>query len=111
MCIIVGAVDQDSRIVVGPENRKDIPPKPIFKILDEAHEIAGVGTIFSDENNKPKLHMHAAIGRKDKTIAGCIRPDVNIWMIAEVILLEIKGSKAIRKKNESLGFELLEIEE
>jgi len=41
---LVGGI-KEGRIVVGPE--KDVfPPTPVWKVLNESHESAGVGTIF-----------------------------------------------------------------
>ncbi len=111
MCILVGGIDEDSQIVCGPEDGKADAPVPIIEKINDVHEVAGVGTIFPDEQGKPKLHMHAALGREDKARVGCIRPGVNTWLIGEVIILEIKDSHSIRKKDPKAGFELLEIEE
>ena len=111
MCILVGGVDKGSQIVTGPKDGKAAVPDPILEKLNDVHEIAGVGTIFPDERSIPKLHMHAALGRKDKAVAGCIRPGVNTWLIGEVIILEIKDTKSIRKKDKTTGVSLLEIKE
>ncbi|MBU1078598.1 MAG: DNA-binding protein [Spirochaetes bacterium] len=109
-CFLIGGIDKKSRIVVGPKNGRQMPPEPMITELDEVHETFAFGTLFPDTNGIPKLHMHSASGRKKKSITGCVRPGVNIWQIGEVIIQEILDSKSRRKKNESLGFELLEIE-
>lgn len=111
MCILVGGIDDGSRIVSGPENGKEIPPRPVLKDILGVHEVLGVGTIFPDAKGHPRLHMHASLGRKEKSRTGCIRPGVNIWQIGEVVILEIRNERLFRKKNKTLGFELLEIEE
>ena len=81
-----------------------------FKLLpvDGAHEVAGVGVLAPSENGKPVLHIHAALGRSGNTMTGCLRPGVTTWLVGEVILYEILGAKAVRVRNKSTGFALLE---
>lgn len=111
MCLLVGGVNKEGKLVTGPVDGSDPSPKPIHQLITDVHEIAGVGTIFPDEENNPKLHMHATLGREDKAYTGCIRPGLNIWLIGEVIILEILDEHTIRRKHPVAGFELLEVEE
>jgi predicted DNA-binding protein with PD1-like motif len=106
--IAVGGVDQDSELVVGPEQGRATPVVPMSHILNNVHEAAGTGTIFPDATGKPVLHMHVACGRNDSSITGCVRKGVKIWHILEVIIIEIKESTARRLKDSVTGFELLE---
>jgi predicted DNA-binding protein with PD1-like motif len=69
-----------------------------------------VGTIFADEEGKPKLHMHASFGRKENTVTGCVRLGVDVWRIGEVVVMELTGVMARRAKNKETGFEFLEIQ-
>ena len=110
LCFFVGGAEGKSRVVVGPKDGCSLPPEPMITLLKGVHEACGVGTIIADEEGKPKLHMHAALGRAEKTITGCIRMGIKIWEIGEVIILEIKGIKANRRKDERTGFDLLKIE-
>jgi predicted DNA-binding protein with PD1-like motif len=105
---ILGGADRGSRLVVGPKNGETMPPNPTETTLDEVHEIAGVGTIVADESGVPILHMHVACGRNETTITGCVRTGVRIWHVAEVVLEELTGSTALRKKDPVTGFKLLE---
>jgi len=107
MCILVGGIKDGGNIAVGPEEGS-VPPKPMLFELQGVHEIAGVGTLFPDEEGKPSLHMHAALGREGKTSAGCIRPGIETWKVGEVILLEITDSKACRKRDKRTGFKMLQ---
>ncbi len=75
--------------------------------LEEAHEVTGTGTLFPGESGLPVLHMHLACGRKDKTVTGCVRRGVRTWHVLEVVLYELTGSKAVRRKDAVTGFELL----
>jgi len=107
LCILVGGIESGS-IVAGPEDGESRPVEPILLGLDGVHEICGVGTIFSDAEGFPRLHMHATLGRRQQTVCGCIRPGIDVWQIGEVILLEITGTQARRIPDPSTGFEVLQ---
>ncbi len=107
-CIALGAADKGSRFVVGPEDGNARPVVPMEHLLREAHEIAGTGTIFPDEEGRPMLHMHLATGRQDSTITGCVRKGVKVWQVIEVIIFELLDTEALRKKSEPVGFFVLE---
>ena len=106
--IAIGGADAGSKLVVGPEQGRGKSISPMEHILDDVHEIAGVGTIFPDKDHKPVLHMHIACGREESTITGCVRRGVKVWHLLEVILIELVDSKARRVFDEQLGFALLE---
>lgn len=108
MCFFLGGAEDKSKVVVGPEDGKIMPPNPMITILQGVHEGCGLGTIFVDETDTPKLHMHASFGRKNTAVTGCVRMGVNIWLIGEVVILEMTGGSAKRVKNKETGFELLE---
>lgn len=106
--IALGDADAGSRLVVGTEAGRADPLVFVERLLDEAHEIAGVGTIFPDENGKPIAHVHMACGRGDAAVVGCIRPGVKVWHVMEMIVVELLDSTAIRRFETGLpGFRLL----
>jgi predicted DNA-binding protein with PD1-like motif len=70
--------------------------------------MTGTGTIFPDEEGIPKLHMHISTGRNEKSITGCVRNGVKVWLIAEVIILELVDTSATRRLDRATGFELLD---
>ena len=105
--ILVGGIG-GGQIVVGPRRSEQMPPEPMLLPVDGAHEVAGVGVIAPDENGKPVLHIHAALGRSGQTMTGCLRPGVTTWLVGEAILYEIVGAKASRVKDKKSGFALLE---
>lgn len=109
MCFFIGGAKEKSRVVVGPKDGSKLPPEPMITLLNGVHEACGVGTIFADEEGKPKLHMHASFGRKTNVVTGCVRMGVDVWRIGEVVMLELTGAKASRVKNKEAGFEFLEI--
>jgi predicted DNA-binding protein with PD1-like motif len=106
---LVGGADEGSRVVVGPATGRAAVIEPMEHVLDEAHELVGVGTIFPDEQGEPVLHLHAAFGREDHAHAGCVRLGVRTWGIGEAIILELTGSEAVRRPDPDTGFELLEV--
>lgn len=107
-CFFLGGAQDKSKVVVGPKDGNAMPPQPMITLLKGVHEGCGVGTIFTNDEGKPKLHMHASFGRNDNTITGCVRMGVDIWQIGEVVILELAGSSAKRVKNKETGFEFLE---
>lgn len=107
--ILVGGVG-DGEVVVGPRHSEERPPQPMLLPIDSAHEVVGVGVLAPNEDRKPILHIHAALGRSGNTMTGCLRPGVTTWLVGEVILYEILGVEAVRMKDKESGFELLELE-
>ena len=105
--VLVGGVG-GGEVVVGPRCSQEMPPQPMLLPVDGAHEVVGVGVLAPDEDGKPVLHIHAALGRSGQTISGCLRPGVEIWLVGEVILYEILGVKAVRVRDAESGFSLLE---
>lgn len=108
LCFFLGGAQDKSKVVVGPKDGNAMPPQPMVTLLTGVHEGVGVGTIFTGDEDKPKLHMHASFGRNVNTITGCVRMGVDIWQIGEVVILELAGGSAKRAKNKETGFEFLE---
>ena len=106
-CLLLGGAGGAGRLVVGPERGDEMPPRPVTIPLGEVHEMAAVGTLFPDEEGNPTLHMHAACGRGERTLTGCVRPGVDIWKVGELVLLELTETSATRKKDPETGFDLL----
>jgi predicted DNA-binding protein with PD1-like motif len=106
--IALGGADDGSRLVVGPADGRSNPVIPMEYLLDNVHEIAGVGTIFPEKTGKPVLHMHIACGRNDKSVTGCVRRGVKVWQVMEVVLFEFVDTSACRLLDKETGFELLE---
>jgi predicted DNA-binding protein with PD1-like motif len=105
--ILVGGIGRGD-VVVGPRRSEGIPPEPMLLPIDGAHEVVGVGVLAPGEDDKPALHIHAALGRAGQTMTGCLRRGVTTWLVGEVILYEILGAKVVRIQNKKSGFELLE---
>ena len=104
--ILIGGL-RSARVVVGPKSPTG-PIEPQYTEFDDAREIAGVGTIFRDcDDETPKLHLHAAIGRGDEAIAGCPRGGAKVFCVLEVVILEIEGIDAARALDPELALKLL----
>jgi len=108
LCFFLGGAEDKSKVVVGPKDGKAMPPQPMVTLLGGVHEGVGVGTIFTDEAGIAKLHMHASFGRNDNAVTGCVRMGVEVWQIGEVVIMELLGGSAMRRKNSETGFEFLE---
>ena len=108
LCFFLGGAEDKSKLVVGPKDGTAIPPQPMVTLLKGVHEGCGVGTLFTDQAGVAKLHMHASFGRNDNTITGCVRVGVQVWQIGEVVILELLGGSAGRRKNKETGFDFLE---
>ena len=105
--VLIGGIG-NGEVVVGPKKTSEMPPQPMLLPVDGAHEVAGIGVLAPDEDGKPVLHIHAALGRSGNTMTGCLRHGVTTWLVGEVILYEILDAKATRIRDEKSGFTLLE---
>ncbi len=104
--IYVGGADEGSRVVVGPEEGRGEAIIPMLHTFQGRQEVAGVGTLFPNESGEPVLHMHAGLGREGNATVGCVRAGVDVWLVGEVVILEILGGGGRRVREDS-GFELL----
>jgi len=95
------------RIVVGPET-EDIPPKPVWKEIQESHEVLGIGTIFW-QKDEPKIHLHGAFGKKEVTNVGCLRENAETFLVIETVIIEIEGIDARREFDMDSGLTLLKL--
>ena len=98
---------RNAEVVVGPIQEK---PKleGWFKHFTGPGETLGVGTLYCDDEG-PKLHLHAAMGRGNEMVIGCPRGGAEIFLILEVTIIEIIGVDAARKPDPETGINLLKI--
>jgi predicted DNA-binding protein with PD1-like motif len=106
--LALGGADKGSRIVVGPKDGRSEKIEPMLAELAGESELAAVGTLFPDESGAPSLHMHASAGRDGRSVTGCVRAGVKVWLIQEVVVIEILGTGSRRVKDPRTGFHLLE---
>lgn len=103
---LVGGM-QKGRMVVGPE-KDELPPVPIWREIDESHELLGIGTIFWQED-EPKIHLHGAFGKRDMVKVGCLRENTAAFLVLEAIIMEIEGVNAVRELDPAVGLGLLKL--
>jgi|SRR4030043_640048 len=103
---IIGGIRQ-GKVVVGPE-KEELPPKPIWRELNESHEVLGIGTIFW-QGNEPKIHFHGAFGKKDTVKVGCLRETSETFLVLEAVIMEIEGIDARREFDKASGLTLLKL--
>jgi predicted DNA-binding protein with PD1-like motif len=104
---IIGGV-KNGAVVVGPIDQDERPLRTTIEKFADGREIAGIGTLFKNEEGELKLHIHASIGKGTAPLVGCPRLGLDCWLVDEVIILELVGIDAVRAKEES-GLELLKI--
>jgi predicted DNA-binding protein with PD1-like motif len=103
---LIGGIRQ-GKVVVGPE-KDELPPKPIWRELNESHEVLGIGTIFW-QGNEPKIHFHGAFGKKDTVKVGCLRETSETFLVLEAVIMEIEGIDARREFDKASGLTLLKL--
>jgi len=108
LVIYVGGAKGGSRLVVGPDAARPDAIVPLIHTLSGIQEVLGVGTLFPNEQGDPVLHMHTATGREGGATVGCSRAGVEVWLVGEVIMLEILGTGGTRRQEPPSGFSLLQ---
>jgi uncharacterized protein len=111
LAFYLGGSASGSKLVVGPAADAVDTVVPLIHMLSGSQEVLAVGTLILDENGAPVLHMHAAAGREGRATVGCTRAGVDVWLVGEVVLLEIVGPAALRRKDPATGFQLLTVGE
>lgn len=96
-----------ARIVVGPE-KEEMPPVPVWREIGESHEIIGIGTVFY-QDGEPKVHLHAAMGKRDDVKVGCLREKAETFLVLEAVIFEFSGIEAVREFDPSTGLSLLKL--
>ena len=105
--LITGGIRKAS-VVVGPSQEKP-ELKPDMRSFTGPGETLGVGTLYWDDQG-PKLHLHAGMGRGDNVMVGCPRGGAEIFLILEVTIIEIDGINAQRKLDPQSNLKLLSYE-
>ena len=103
---LLGGIRQ-GRVVVGPA-KEELPPEPVWKDIQESHELLGTGTIFL-QGDEPKIHLHGAFGKKDMVKVGCLRGQSETFLVLEVVIIELRGIDAKREFDQASGLTLLKL--
>lgn len=104
---MLGAL-KSSKIVVGPKEMV-IPPDGMPRYFDDGREILAIGTIFANEEDEPGLHIHGTMGREESVLTGCIRDFSEVYLVVELVIMELKGVQASRCYDPRLMINTLEI--
>ncbi len=104
--IFIGALKKGD-LVTGPK-RPVIPPQPNKVYFKDGWEVMGIGTVFSNKSG-PQIHIHGSMGKKQKTLTGCVRGRSKVFLVLEVIVFELKGIKAAKSVDPATGLNLLRI--
>jgi predicted DNA-binding protein with PD1-like motif len=93
--------------VCGTET-EDIPVIPLWNHFKNNHEILRIGTIFQMDD-KSKIHLHAALARRNKVLMGCLREKSIVFLLEEIIIFELLGIEVSREKNGRTGLPILRL--
>ena len=95
------------RVVTGPETPAG-KVVPHIEEFDDARELIGIGTLFQ-QDGAPALHFHAGIGRGNSALVGCPRVEMSVYLVLEVVIIEMLDVNAERALDEASGLNLLRI--
>ena len=104
LIFFLGAL-RSGEIVTGPV-RDAIPPEPGWVSLEGVWEVVGIGTLF-EADGEPSIHLHGSYGRGTQSLTGCLRKIAEVFLIVEVIVLELLDTDARRVYDPLPGLFLL----
>lgn len=104
--LFIGAL-KEGVLVTGPK-KPVVPPEPNRLTFKDGWEVMGIGTIFTNKSG-PQIHLHGSMGKKLKTMTGCVREDSKVFLVIEAVVLELKGVKATKAIDPKTGINLLQI--
>ena len=64
---------------------------------------------FFNQNNEPKVHLHAAFGKKDSVKVGCLRENSTTFLVLEAVIMELTGINAVRELDPAIGMSILKL--
>lgn len=104
--LAVGGI-RSGKVVTGPVHPTG-KVVPHFEEFDDARELVGVGTLFP-QDGQPVLHFHAGMGRRDTAMVGCPRAGMAVYLVLEVVIIELLGMDASRELDPEFGVHLLKL--
>ncbi|MDO8747819.1 MAG: DUF296 domain-containing protein [Candidatus Omnitrophota bacterium] len=104
--VFLGALKQGN-LVTGPK-KAVIPPEPNWVAFKDGWEVLGLGTVFSNKSG-PQIHIHSAMGKKNKTLTGCVRKDSKVFIVIEAVIFELEGIRAQKDIDPQTGLNMLKI--
>lgn len=104
--VFIGALKKGD-LVTGPK-KPSIPPEPNWVAFKDAWEVMGIGTVFTGKKG-PQIHIHTSMGKRLKTLTGCVRKQSKVFLVIEAVVFELKGVKASKDIDPKTGLNLLNI--
>ncbi|MDD5246645.1 MAG: DUF296 domain-containing protein [Candidatus Omnitrophica bacterium] len=104
--VFIGALKK-GLLVTGPK-KPVIPPEPNQVNFKDGWEVMGIGTIFTNKAG-PQIHIHGSMGKKQKTLTGCVRGKSRVFLVVEAVVFELKGASATKSIDPRTGLNLLKI--
>lgn len=104
--LFIGALKKGD-LVTGPK-KPVIPPSPNKVYFKDGWEVMGIGTVFTNKSG-PQIHIHGSMGKKQKTLTGCVRGRSKVFLVIEAIVFELKGLRATKAIDPKTGLNLLKI--
>ncbi len=104
--VFIGALKKGD-LVTGPK-KPVIPPEPNWVGFKDAWEVMGIGTIYTNSKGS-QIHVHASMGKKMKTLTGCVRKKSKVFLVIEAIVFELSGVRATKEIDPETGLNLLKI--
>ncbi|HNQ50444.1 MAG TPA: DUF296 domain-containing protein [Candidatus Omnitrophota bacterium] len=104
--VFLGAMKK-GRLAAGPK-KPVIPPQPNWRTFKDGWEAMGVGTIFANKTG-PQIHVHTAMGKKARTLIGCVRKASSVFLVVEAVVFELKGIGATKLLDPKTGVNMLRI--
>jgi predicted DNA-binding protein with PD1-like motif len=96
---------READVVTGPKE-PTMPPEPVWREVRGAREVLGTGSVFWD-GDEPKIHLHAAMGHHGDTLTACVRKGTKVYLVLEVMIMELEGFEASRPWYDKGGFNRL----
>jgi predicted DNA-binding protein with PD1-like motif len=101
--LLLGALKEGS-VVTGPAEAV-IPPVPHYVGFGGGWELIGAATFYPGEDG-PAIHLHASVGRGERSLTGCLRGKAETYLVMEVVILELTGLSVRRVKDDRTGLVL-----
>lgn len=104
--VFIGALKK-GLLVTGPK-KPVIPPSPNEVNFKDGWEVMGIATVFTNKSG-PQIHIHSSMGKKQKTLTGCVRGKSKVFLVIEAVVFELKGLNATKSVDPKTGLNLLKI--
>ena len=106
---VIGGM-READVVIGPKEPV-MPPDPVWQQVRTTQEMLGTGSIYWDEQDEPKIHLHTSLGDHGEAMTVCMRDKTKTYLVLEVYILEITGFQANRPWFAKGGFNRLSFSE